>query len=472
MRLSIKWKIVLFSVFIILITIGTQLIGNHYLAKPFFIEKKSYEMGEMFNDLKHNFNNHEAIDEAMLHYVEDDNIDILIVDDNNKVIYSNDEHQEDFKHNDSDFSKTPEVEFKVNERTQKESLTLFGEIKLNDEDYYVVLDTPVSAVEKSVSIINQLNLYIALFSGLLGAILATLWGKYFSKPIIEIDQVAKQVASLNFTKRVKTSKRKDEIGQLSDSINNMSDQLSTLINDLQAANKKLAADVDIEKQHNNMRKDFIANVSHELKSPLALLVMYAENLKNDVKDIDKDFYYDVIIDESQRLGDLVKKLLDLSALENGVTAMIHDTIKLGDFVDWICDKKEVMAQSKGITIKRKITKDIEAVGDIFYLEQALSNYLDNAITHTFENGSITVELYEDAFWTYCSVSNEGPIVPKDERKNIWSSFYKLDKSHTPSNETHAGLGLYIVKTIIDAHRGQCGASEKEGNMCFWIKLPK
>lgn len=471
MKNSIKAKLILLVTGIIITIISIQIISNLFLAKPYFIIKKTNQMEEMFSDLKNNFESHEEIEKAMMHYVEDENIHVIVKDKNFEIIFNSTSNIFDYDLKKIKFSLDPEIKIKINPRTEKESLTLFGEINAPMGIFYVVFDTPVSAVERSVAVINELNIYIAIFSLLIGSICAYYWGRLFTKPIIEIDLVAQSVANLDFSKRVQIPFKSDEIGRLGTSINSMADQLSDLISNLKEANIQLEKDVNIEKKINNMRKEFIANVSHELKSPLALLVMYAENLKLDLKGIDKNFYYDVIIDESTRLGELVKKLLDISSLENGFTKMKNEQLNISNLISWLCSKKQITATKKSINIALDIEENLEVKGDMFYLEQAFTNLIDNALTYTGVGRTINIKIALENEEVKCSIKNEGVIIPEEELEKIWESFYKLDKAHTPQGETHAGLGLYIVSIIINAHNGKFGANSLGNGMEFWFTIP-
>jgi len=201
-------------------------------------------------------------------------------------------------------------------------------------------------------------------------------------------------------------------------------------------------------------------------------VMYCDNLKNDVPGIDKDFYYDVIMDESTRLSGLVTKLLEISSLENGMAKMVFHQVDLSNLVTWLCSKKEVMFSNYGIPLEWVIEERLYVKGDAFYLEQAINNFIDNAFKHTNGQEAIRVELSDLGTEVKFTVTNTGDIVSSEDLEHIWESFYKVDKSHTPSKETHAGLGLYIVKTIIESHNGSYNARQTDSGMEFSFTIPK
>lgn len=472
MKKTIKIKLVIFVVIIIFSVIAIQVVCNLFFVKPYFINKKTHQMEESFAILKSSIQSHDDIAQAMLHYEEDENINVSVWDKYNQAIYnSNNIDITYYQKSNYVFSQTPEVEYSVNPRSEKENLMLFGKIVTSNNTIFVVLDTPISAVERSAALISELNIYIAIVALIIGGIFTWFWSKHFVKPIIQIDHVAKSVSSLDFSQKLQGPFSDDEIGRLGRNINSMSEQLSDMIGSLQTVNAQLEKALGHQKQIDNMRQEFIANVSHELKSPLGLMVMYCENLKNNLPNIDKDFYYDVIIDESKRLSGLVKKLLDISSLENGLTKMQYDTFNFSNLCHRLCAKKQVLFDNQKITLLKSIQDDLFVLGDAFYLEQALTNYLDNAIAHTPSQKIVKVSVYTEKASLVCSVFNEGSTISIDDESRIWESFYKIDKAHTPTVQTHAGLGLYIVRTIINAHGGQYGINRLDDGIEFWFVLP-
>lgn len=464
---SIKSKVVIYVAALIIAIVTLQAIGNILLAKPYLKYTKADQMQRMFHDLDVFINDHHDFEDAMLHYREVENIHVTIRE-KDEVVFSTETVIEAFDKN--SFSITPEIQIKINDHTGSESLYLNGLIKTDHEVYYVSLYTPISAIDRSVLLVNKMNITIAGVAVLIGGVLAFLWGRKLTKPIIEINEVAQNVAVLNFDKRL-DEEGQDEISVLKQSINSMSDQLFTLIQELQSANEKLSRDVDHQKRIDEMRKSFIANVSHELKSPLALMVMYCENLKNGIEGIDKTFYYDVIVDESKRLSNLVNKLLEISSLENGLVKMSSELMDISNMVIWLCSKKSVLYDRHHVSLHFDVADGLFIHGDVFYLEQAISNLLDNASRYT-SNGQVQLTLYESDEDVVISVYNQGENVVDEDLDKLWDAFYREDEAHTANEEGHAGLGLYITKTIVTAHQGIYGAINEADGMTFYIKFKK
>lgn len=473
MRRSIKLKLTAFVTTIIIFIIGIQILFNQQYATPFFIHEKTTQIEQLYLELAISLNNVGGdVKKIITPYEENDHIRVAIWDDEGETIYSsNIEELAHYQKASIKFREQPSVKYRANYRTGEESLMILGLIKNNTRSYHIVIETPISAVHHSVELILKLNLIIAMGVLLIGSICAWWFGKRFTKPILEIDRVAQAVTDLDFSKKVSASLREDEIGKLGNNINLMSDQLADLIGKLQLANEQLEKDIDYQKQIDNMRKEFIANVSHELKSPLALLTMSCENLKGDLPHIDKEFYCDIIIDECLRLGQLVKNLLDISALENGIVSMNPENFDFASFTRWICLKNKAFFYEQNIIVKTNIAHNLHIYGDKFYLEQAVTNYLDNAKTHTKENSVIEIGLEREEENVKFYIFNEGDSISEDHIDRIWESFYKVDLARTHSNEMHTGLGLYIVRTIIASHGGTYGVRNRDNGVEFWFRLP-
>ena len=277
------------------------------------------------------------------------------------------------------------------------------------------------------------------------------------------------MASLDFSARADEAVGVSELRDLAGSVNQMAGQLSGAIEELRRANSQLQEDVERQKRLEQMRREFVAAASHEMKTPLCLLQMYAENLKDNVSGIDKDYYCDTIIDEVERLSDLVGGMLELSAVENGLSAMEMAPLDLGALCGAVLDR---MAPVLGrFRLVREIAPGCAVLGDAKALGMAAENFLSNAAAHTPEGGKIavTVERMEDT--VRLTVQNQGPNVPPDRLERLWESFYKADAARVRTESVHAGLGLSIVKNVVTRHGGTCRAENTAEGMAFSFTLP-
>jgi signal transduction histidine kinase len=513
---SIRIKIIIFAGAILLTVVFFQLFFSLFLSKNFYTYLKKSQVEKVFNNLKNNYSDDTNEIHGIVQYAENaHNIDVMVFCDE-EVIYWNrgpgilppeidmlqyvDEpkvevhtlpqrppfqssqmpppamHSPERPPLDMQAPSIPPSFMEPLQRPPRlpymgeGHITLSGKFDYLGQTRYVRIRTFVESIDASVNSLALVNSLIAGFMLVAGVIGSLVFSKIFSKPILSITEVARNVALLNFETRADENVSTAELRVLSNSINTMSDKLKKLISDLQASNEKLQADVDHQMRLDKMRREFIANVSHELKSPLHLLLMYTENLKNNIENIDKNYYCDTIIEETNRLNDMVKSLLDLSAIENGLAKMSKEIFNISDFSENLISKMSPLFQNLPVAIS--VDKEIYVEGDSRYIEQVVKNYVANAVSHTPENGRISVTLIrleDDALFT---VFNEGSSIADEDIPHIWESFYKADKSRTRAEESHVGLGLYIVKTIMQAHDGRFGVRNTENGVEFWFSLPE
>jgi len=341
--------------------------------------------------------------------------------------------------------------------------------KLGNGDL-IFLSTPVAAIQESVDIANNFFLFTGLITIVTGSLIVFFITGRFTRPILELNKIARNMSTLDFSERYPV-KNRDEIGQLGESINSLSEQLQKSILELKAANEKLRQDIEKERRIDEMRKEFISNVSHELKTPIALIQGYAEGLKLNVNEDEenKNFYCDVIIDESLKMNKLVKQLLELAQIEYGELPLEREDFSIVKLVQQVIKKNALVFKEKGIDIILENDVDIEVNADFDRIEQVLVNYLNNAVNHVDEKKIIKVTIKGLNKKVRVSVFNSGSPIPEECLDKIWMSFYKIDKSRTRSYGG-TGLGLSIVRAVMEAHHNMYGASNVEGGVEFWFEL--
>jgi signal transduction histidine kinase len=339
--------------------------------------------------------------------------------------------------------------------------------------HILVIESPVSSIKESVEIAKSFHIYIGIISLIIGTLIAFIFSRIFTKPIIELNNVAKTMAKLDFSKKY-VIKNKDEIGQLGETINYLSDKLDISITELNMANKKLKEDIERERQLEKLRKEFVSSVSHELKTPIALIQGYGEGLKDSViEDAEsKNFYCDVIIDEAKQMDKLVKDLLNLSQLESGQYHLQKEGFNIYDLAKKNIDKFKPILMEKNINLKiDSDSKDVNVYADITRIEQVLVNFINNAINHVDDRKAIGINIKDHIQRVRVEIINTGKAIPEDEMDKIWDSFYKVDKSRT-RKYGGTGLGLSIVKGILKLHEGSFGVSNVDGGVKFWFDMDK
>ncbi|NLW56525.1 MAG: HAMP domain-containing protein [Firmicutes bacterium] len=339
-----------------------------------------------------------------------------------------------------------------------------------DNGDYLLLSTPKAAIKESAMIANRFSLFTGFFTIMAGGILAGILAGRFIKPILELKEIAEKMAQLDFNRKY-CGKTGDELDELGESINSLSVQLESSIANLRKANEKLQQEVERERRIDEMRKEFISNVSHELKTPIALIQGYAEGLKLNVIEDDesKNFYCDVIRDEAAKMNRMVKQLLELARIESGSIPLARVNFNLSHFLTKVLEKKALLFQEKAIRLETEIEEGLFVNADPDLTEQVINNYLSNALNHVNDFRIIRVRARRWPGKTRVSVYNTGEHLPENELDKIWISFYKIDKART-REDGGTGLGLSIVRAIQEAHGNAYGVNNIAGGVEFWFEL--
>lgn len=317
---------------------------------------------------------------------------------------------------------------------------------------------------------NTLLIYISFLAIFEGCILMIIVSNRFTKPILNLSRIANNMASLKFDEKY-LENRDDEIGVLGTSINFLSQNLQDTIQNLEKANHQLEEDLKEKEKIDEMRKSFISDVSHELKTPIALIQGYAEGLKFSVADEEsKEFYCDTIIDESEKMAQMVKKLTSLSQIEYGYTKSNPVVLDIKEVIENKLQAMKFLFEENSIQIESEIDSQNVYI-DEFLLDEILNNYLSNAIHHI--NGEHRIKVWTENKRNYVKVSifNNGKNIPEEELENIWIKFYKVDKART-REYGGSGIGLSIVKAIMDSVHQNYGCYNKKDGVVFWFTLQK
>jgi signal transduction histidine kinase len=251
----------------------------------------------------------------------------------------------------------------------------------------------------------------------------------------------------------------------------MSGQLERSIGELVTANEKLLEDIERERRIDDMRKEFIASVSHELKTPIAMIQGYAEGLKLNVNEDEenRNFYCDVITDEAARMNRLVTQLLSLARIESGNAIPEIICFDIAEMARRVLRKSRLVLEERGIDASIEGEEHSLVSADYDMIEQVLTNYITNAVDHTSGDNKLRVRIDSGADKVRVSVFNSGDPIPPESIDSIWTSFYKTDKARTREHGG-TGLGLSIVKAIQDAHGNAYGAANVRGGVEFWFDV--
>jgi len=335
---------------------------------------------------------------------------------------------------------------------------------------FFLMRTPIESIRENVKISNQFTSYMIVAGILISLIFV--WGisKKISNPIQELTKLSSRMADLDFEAKF-TSRVQNEIGELGKNFNQMSGTLERTISELKTANNELKNDIEQKTQIDEMRKEFLSNVSHELKTPIALIQGYAEGLKECINDDEqsREFYCDVIMDEASKMNNMVKKLLTLNQLESGADIVSMERFDLTELVTGVIQSAGILAQQKGVSILCEAKEPVYVWGDEFKVEEVATNYISNALNHVQENGKIEVTLCRNENKVRVSVFNTGKQIPEESLDKIWIKFYKVDKART-REYGGSGIGLSIVKAIMESMNQEYGVYNTPDGVCFWFEL--
>ena len=278
------------------------------------------------------------------------------------------------------------------------------------------------------------------------------------------------MANLDFEARY-SSGGENEIGILGHNFNKMTETLEKTIAELKTANNELQKDIEKKEEIDEMRKEFLSNVSHELKTPIALIQGYAEGLQDNVNDDpeSREFYCDVIIDEASKMNQMVKKLLTLNQLEFGNDQVNMERFDITTLINGVIQSSKILAEQKGAEIIFRQWDPVYVWGDEFKVEEVLTNYLTNAIHYVKNEMKIDIRCVRSEGLIKTIVFNTGDTIAQEELDKIWIKFYKVDKART-REYGGSGIGLSIVKAIMDSMNQQCGVKNFDNGVAFWFTL--
>ena len=421
------------------------------------------------------------LNDAALRY----NIDIIIVDVDSQTVKYKGKDQEAMKIAiwDKVFmgDKLPETDTVV-EQTEKYRLSITSDRRTGigyiemwgflSNDNIFLMRSALQSIEESARITNRFLEAIGLIALVLGIIIILILSRKVTKPILELADISDRMRKLDFDARYE-GRQKNEIGLLGDNINKMSEALETTISELKVANVKLKQDIEKKEKMDEMRSEFMSNVSHELKTPISIIQGYAEGLAEGISDDkeSRDYYCSVILDEANKMNSMVKRLLTLNEIESGGDNVSMERFDIVTMMKNRIQATELLVKQNDIDIIFNENKPIYVWGDEFKTEEVFTNYLSNAITHCSGEKRISIEAKSIDDRVRISVFNTGDLIPEDSIEHLFEKFYKVDKART-REYGGSGIGLSIVKAVQDSIGQGYGVINKEDGVEFWFEMEK
>ena len=336
----------------------------------------------------------------------------------------------------------------------------------------ILIRTPLESIRESAAISNRFMLYIGILIALIGAVVMWFVSKRITEPILELTEISDRMSRMDFDAKY-TSGGKNEIGELGEHMNEMAKQLESSISELKSANAELQRDIEKKEKIESMRSEFISNVSHELKTPIALISGYAEGIRDGIAgtDEDRNEYLGVIIDESDKMGRLVSSLLELNKLEFGNEKVEMTRFDIVELISNAIASSDIMIKQYGVSVSFEENTPIYVWGDEGKTETVFTNYFTNALRYCRGEKRTEITLSDDDKNVRIQVYNTGDPIPDEALDRIWDKFYKVDKAR--SREVGgSGVGLSIVKAVMETLNKPFGVINYDNGVGFWFELER
>ena len=339
-----------------------------------------------------------------------------------------------------------------------------------DNGYYFLIRSPLESIKESAAISNSFYFVVGAIIVVISGLIILVVTSRITRPISELTKLSEKMSDLDFEARYQ-SWAGNEIDVLGDNFNKMSRKLESTISELKSANNKLQKDIEDKIKIDEMRKEFLDNVSHELKTPIALIQGYAEGLNENISDDpeSREFYCEVIMDEASKMNKLVKNLLTLNQLESGKDAPLMERFDIVSLIKGVIGSMHIMIEQKEATV---IFEEIEPVyvwADEFKTEEVVTNYTSNALNHLDGERKVEIKVFREGDCVKVTVFNTGTPIPEEDIPNLWNKFYKVDKART-REYGGSGIGLSIVKAIVEGMNQKYGVCNYDNGVEFWFTL--
>ncbi len=465
--------------------LGAVLIINNSFLGSYYVSHKSEELIRTYNEVNQTITDGDLADTeefmGILIRTEKANVDVVIVDTGGNLKFStlsgDDPRFIDMLSGITGLT----VIAKDQVIRQSDEYTIYRDGTGSDSEYlkmwgrfsdgsWFLMQSPLASIRESAVLANRFLIYLGVVGMILCGILIWLFSRRITKPVMELARLSQEMANLNFDAKY-TGGGSDEIGILGRNFNRMSVQLEKTISELKSANNQLQKDIEQKEKIEDMRNEFLGNVSHELKTPIALIQGYAEGLKEGVNDDpeSREFYCDVIMDEAGKMNQMVRNLLTLNQLEFGNDEMQFERFDIVRLVKGVIASCEILVQQADAKVDFIADEYLYVWADEFKTEQVVRNYLTNAIHHVENEKRIEVRIATVDNKARISVFNSGKPIPEEDVPKLWDKFYKVDKAHTREYGGN-GIGLSIVKAIMESFHQRYGIRNFNNGVEFWFEL--
>lgn len=477
---SIKARLIVTFVGIVVIAFVLIALSNSFLLERYYVAKKTDAIKDVYEKL----NQYDSLTSDKVQSLKsiciEKNISWVILDTNHSEILDYDSRNANRLYaslfgyitgvapaKSSTLEETDNYTLEVNRDMDMDYLDMWGML---DNNNVFLIRLPMAGISDSIQISNMFYLYTGMIVVAISILAIWFLSQRLTKPLEELTDISIRMSNLDFNAKYESG-GEDEIGVLGQNFNKMSKELEQTISELKTANNELQKDIEKKERIDDMRKEFLSNVSHELKTPIALIQGYAEGLKECINDEaeSRDFYCEVIIDEAAKMNNMVKKLLTLNQLEFGNDQISMECFDLTELVRGVVNSAQLLADQKDAQILFVQDTSVYVWGDEFKIEEVVTNYVSNAINHIDGERKIEIKMQRREGHIRLSVFNTGKPIPEEDIDKIWIKFYKVDKART-REYGGSGIGLSIVKAIMESMNQKFGVKNYENGVEFWFEL--
>lgn len=484
MKHSLKLKLIIIMAALVTSVVAIICVLNTTVFEKYYFNNKFKELKKSYNELREVFtvsgNTREDVENEIRQINSLHNINVFVLNSAWEIEYSSQSNSHsdirwfmDVLFGGKKYEIMEETDEYIivkdyNESREFNYMEIYGVL---DDGSQIIMQITLESIQENVELFNKFVIFAGVIILLISIIVVYITASRFVKPVNQLSAIAQQMSNMNFDVKY-TGTDKGELGVLGHSINVMSQNLESRISELKRVNLELRKDIENRNKNEEMRSEFLSNVSHELKTPIALIQGYAEGLREGIADDRQsmDFYCDVIIDESTKMNNMVRKLLTLNQIEFGNEPLNIERFDLNELLDSVIKNNTVRFRQNQITLQYNPSGPLYVFSDKSSLEEVITNFLSNAINHCDYDKIIEIQVEkEQNDKVKVSIYNTGNNIPEEDIDRIWEKFYKVDKARTREYGGN-GIGLSIVKAIMDNLGADYGVLNMEKGVKFWFKL--
>lgn len=491
---TIKAKTIIMQIITMLIMVTIVFVLFVAFFDDYYFNRKLKTIKHLYEYLQEKDLQEKDLENYILKYSDpviiryrDQNIKFLIADENFQSIFQNKptkaeevENTDNGTSNANQSANKAEVDAKINTyiikkkdefkpeitlKNKKHRICGYGLITQKNKKYYVYIYETKTKMKIGFSYNKIFLLITGALAGLAG-ILVSFWVSHrISKPIKQIESAARQAIDNDFDVHINEKQEFQELSSLSKSINVM---LAQIRDQMQTLEEEIEHKTIVEQK----RRQFVNNVSHEMKTPLAIISSQVEILSLIDDEKKREEYCQSIIEETEKMSEMINDMIVAYSAQNDEENILLEETDIGEFVREICKKYSDLFEKNNLVLHQEYEENCKSKINRRYFSQAVDNYITNSVKHSQENGNVYVRVMENNDYVRIEVENQGPAISEEYKDKIWDMFFKGDEMETLNGQKGTGLGLYLVKSIVELHQGDCGFNNLNKGIVFWIEIPR